>query len=266
MSEEQLGDTAKWRRLLEIMAQLRAPGGCPWDRAQDHQTLKRYFLEETYEALDAIDSGDDRALCDELGDVLLQVVFHAQIAREESRFTIDDVLDNVNVKMVRRHPHIFGGGEAETPEAVLSLWEQIKAKEREGQPESQSRRGLMKLNDNLPALLMAQKVQDKAARVGFDWPDISGPEEKLREELAGFQAAVTAEEKLDELGDVLFALVNVARFQELDAEDALRHTVKKFIARFNYIEEQMEARGGQWGEISLAEMDDYWNQAKAKGL
>lgn len=266
MSQKPLCDTAKWQRLVAIMEQLRAPGGCPWDRAQDHQSLKRYFLEETYEVLDAIDSGDDRALCDELGDALLQVVFHAQIAREAGRFTIDDVLDQVNAKMVRRHPHIFGSGEAETPEAVLSLWEQIKAKEREGLPEGSGSRGLMKVNDNLPALLMAQKVQDKAARVGFDWPDISGPEEKLREELAEFQAAATTEEKLDELGDVLFALVNVARFKELDAEDALRHTVKKFISRFNYIEEQMEARGSQWGEISLAEMDGYWNQAKAKGL
>ena len=268
MSEQQRCDTAKWQRLVEIMERLRAPGGCPWDRAQDHQTLKRYFLEETYEVLDAIDSGNDRALCDELGDALLQVVFHAEIAREEGRFTIDDVLDNINAKMVRRHPHIFGEEQAETPEAVLSMWEQIKAKEREQEPGGGTgeQRGLMKINDNLPALLMAQKVQDKAARVGFDWPDISGPEAKLQEEIAELQAARTPAEKLDELGDVLFAAVNVARFQQVDAEDALRHTVKKFIARFNDIEAQMEAHGQHWGELSLEEMDGYWNQATARGL
>jgi len=265
MSEQQLCDAAKWQRLVEIMERLRAPGGCPWDRAQDHQSLKRYFLEETYEVLDAIDSGDDRALCDELGDALLQVVFHAQIAREEERFTIDDVLDNINAKLVRRHPHIFGEGHAETPEAVLSMWERIKVKERE-QASGSARERLMKVNDNLPALLMAQKVQDKAARVGFDWPDISGPEAKLAEEIAELRAARTAEEKLDELGDVLFAVVNVARFQQVDAEGALRHTVKKFIARFNDIEKQMEESGQQWGEISLEEMDHYWDLAKARGL
>lgn len=267
MTKRQLCDGEKWQRLVEIMAQLRAPDGCPWDRAQDHQSLKRYLLEESYEVLDAIDANNDTALCDELGDVLLQVVFHAQIAAEQGRFAIDDVIDNVNAKMVRRHPHIFGEGHAETAEAVLSMWEQIKAKERESAPDgAAAARGLMKINDNLPALLMAQKVQDKAARVGFDWPDISGPWEKLREEMAELEAAQTQEQKLDELGDVLFAAVNVARFQQLDAEDALRHTVKKFIARFEYIERQLAEQGKEWGGATLEELDACWDEAKRAGL
>jgi tetrapyrrole methylase family protein/MazG family protein len=201
-----MSDVTKWQRLVEIMARLRATDGCPWDKEQDHRSLKKYLLEEAYEVLDAIDRDSPADLCDELGDVLLQVVFHARIAEEAGRFTIDDVLDGISDKMVRRHPHIFAQASANNATEVLAMWETIKAEERGN--EGGGKRGLMKLNDNLPALMLAQKVQDKAARVGFDWPDISGPRAKLDEELAELDAAQDREQALDELGDVLFSAVN----------------------------------------------------------
>jgi len=259
-----MSDMRKWQGLLDIMVALRAENGCPWDKKQTHDSLKKYFLEETYEVLDAIDRKDDAALCDELGDALLQVVFHAQIAAEEGRFTIDDVIDAVSGKMIRRHPHIFGDAQADDAEQVLTMWEAIKAKEKAGK--SQEKRGLMQINDNLPALMMAQKVQDKAHRVGFDWPDIEGPRQKLAEEIGELEAAQTKEEAFDELGDVLFAAVNLARFYDADAEQALRHTVKKFMARFQYIEDTLDARGEALGTQSLEELDVLWDEAKARGL
>lgn len=255
-----MNDVMKWRKLIGIMAALRGENGCPWDKAQTHDSLKKYFLEETYEVLDAIDRRSDEALCDELGDVLLQVVFHAQLAAEQGRFTIDDVLDNINQKMIRRHPHIFSDAHADAPEEVLTMWEAIKAKERKDK--SGEKRGLMQINDNLPALMLAQKAQDKAHRVGFDWPDIEGPRQKLREEVAELEAARTKAEAEDELGDVLFAATNLARFYELDAEQALRHTVKKFIARFRYIEDSIDAAGVDWSECDLARLDALWDEAK----
>ena len=265
MSKE-LCDTAKWQELVEIMSRLRGENGCPWDKEQDHDSLKRYLVEETYEVVDAIDRRNDADFCDELGDLLLQVVFHAQIAAEEGRFTIDDVVSGISNKMIRRHPHIFGEAKAEDSAQVLSMWEAIKAQERSTEGGKSEKRGLMKINQNMPSLMMAQKVQDKAARVGFDWPDISGPEAKLQEEIQELQAAKTQEERLDELGDVLFATVNLARFLDIDAEEALRHTVKKFVNRFTYIEQNMEAVGLQWGEASLVELDRLWDEAKGKGL
>lgn len=259
-----MADISKLQKLIDIMETLRGENGCPWDKEQDHESLKRYLLEESYEVLDAIDAKDDKALCDELGDVLLQVVFHAQIAAEEGRFTIDDVADAVNNKMIRRHPHIFGEAKADNAEEVLTMWEQIKAKEKES--DGGGKRGLMKINDNLPALLMAQKIQDKASRVGFDWSDIEGPRAKLAEELEELSAAKTKEEYLDELGDVLFAAVNVARFLGVDAEDALRHTNHKFIHRFEYIEEAAAEQGKDVSQLDLETMDALWDKAKAKGL
>ena len=263
---QKLCDTAKWYELIQIMARLRGENGCPWDLEQDHDSLKRYLLEESYEVIDAIERRSDADLCDELGDLLLQVVFHAQIAAEQGRFTIDDVVDGINAKMIRRHPHIFGQAQAEDSAQVLSMWEAIKAQERSNSGAKVEKRGLMKINQNLPALMMAQKVQDKASRVGFDWPDITGPQEKLKEELEELQAASTQEERLDEFGDVMFALVNLARFLQVDAEEALRHTVKKFIERFTYIEQSMENRGLHWGDASLDQLDQLWNEAKEKGL
>ncbi|MEG1538198.1 MAG: nucleoside triphosphate pyrophosphohydrolase, partial [Clostridiales bacterium] len=204
-------DAAKWRQLVEIMSVLRGENGCPWDREQDHFTLKKYFVEETYEVLDAIDARDDVALCDELGDALLQVIFHAQIAAEQGRFTINDVVAGISAKMLRRHPHVFGSDQAATSGEVLTKWEEIKAAEKASGSPAAQKRGLMYVNDNLPALLLAQKVQDKAARVGFDWPDISGPRAKLTEEIGELDRAETPDEHRDELGDCLFALVNMAR-------------------------------------------------------
>ncbi|MBR5428958.1 MAG: nucleoside triphosphate pyrophosphohydrolase [Firmicutes bacterium] len=255
-------DPAKWQRLVEIMARLRAPDGCPWDKAQDHQSLKRYFLEEAYEVLDAIDRGSDASLCDELGDSLLQVVFHAQLAAERGSFTIDDVVDAICNKMERRHPHIFGTAHADDPDQVLSMWEAIKARERK---ESQGeKRGLMDVNDNLPALMMAQKIQDKAHRVGFDWADREGSWRKLAEETAELRAAAGAEEALDELGDLIFAAVNLARFYDIDAEQALRHTNRKFMSRFKYIEDSLDRQGKDWADCDESLLEALWQQAKEK--
>ena len=255
-------DPAKWQRLVGIMATLRSPEGCPWDKAQDHESLKRYFLEEVYEVLDAIDRGSDESLCDELGDALLQVVFHAQLAAERGSFTIDDVLDSICDKMVRRHPHIFGEASADDPDQVLSMWEAIKARERKDS--RAEKRGLMDVNDNLPALMMAQKVQDKAHRVGFDWADREGSWRKLAEETAELRAATDKEEALDELGDMIFAAVNLARFNDIDAEQALRHTNRKFISRFNYIEESLDRQGLTWESCDTSRLEELWRQAKEK--
>ena len=256
-----MSDAAKWQKLIDIMATLRGPNGCPWDKAQDHDSLRRYFLEETYEVLDAIQAGSNTALCDELGDVLLQVVFHARLAEEEGAFTIDDVVDSINNKMIRRHPHIFGTDRvADDPEAVLSMWEEIKAAEKKDC--SEERRGVMQVNDNLPALMLAEKVQNKAHRVGFDWPDIDGPLHKLKEELTELEAAATKEEFAEELGDVLFAAVNLARFYDVDPEQALRQTVHKFIARFNYVEKRVEEQGLSWTDFNQQQLEAFYAQAK----
>lgn len=259
-----MADLQKWQDLIDIMDRLRGDGGCPWDREQNHRSLKKYLLEESYEVLDAIDAENDEALCDELGDVLLQIVFHSRIAQEQGRFCIDDVVDVVNAKMIRRHPHIFGQAHADNSEDVLTMWEQIKAEEKTSG--SGEKRGLMKINENLPALMLAQKAQDKASRVGFDWPDISGPRAKLSEEIGELDVAVTPEEKEAELGDVLFSAVNLARFMDVDAEDALRRSVRKFIDRFDYIENTLIKQGKNWGELSLAQLDEIWDAAKEKGI
>lgn len=249
----------KWSALLEIMSRLRSENGCPWDREQTHDSLKRYLVEEAYEVLDAIDSGSAEKLADELGDLLLQVVFHAQIAKEESRFDSDDVLDNINNKMIRRHPHVFAGQEAETSKDVLNQWEIIKAAEGKGE----IKKGLMDLNHNLPALMLAQKVQDKASRLGFDWETIDGPWQKLAEELEELKRAQSQKERKEELGDCLFALINLARFMNLDSEDALRCSVKKFVSRFQHIEKRMIEEAKEWNNTSLEEMDKFWDEAKS---
>ena len=257
-----MADASKWQQLVAIIARLRGKDGCPWDKKQDHFTLKRYLLEECYEVIDAIDSRDDAALCDELGDVLLQVVLHSQIAAEENKFTIDDVVDNVSQKMIRRHPHIFSDAHADNAEEVLTMWEKIKAEEKNSS--QGEKRGIMNINQNLPALMLAQKAQDKAHRVGFDWPDISGAKAKLTEELQELEQANSPQERRAELGDVLFSLVNMARFMDIDAEDALRSSVQKFIKRFNYVEKTLAAKELQWEDVSLAEMDAIWDEAKGK--
>jgi tetrapyrrole methylase family protein/MazG family protein len=256
-----MADSKKWQELIDIIARLRAKDGCPWDREQTHQSIKYGLIEESYEVIDAIDSEDEAALCDELGDVLLQVVFHAQIAAEENRFTINDVVKAITQKMIRRHPHIFGEAHAENTDEVLTMWEQIKAEEKDA---SQEKRGIMKLNENLPALMLAQKAQDKAHRIGFDWQDISGARAKLTEEIGEFDAAETVQEKAEELGDIFFSLVNLARFLDIKAEDALRQSVRKFIRRFEYMEKAIDMAGKVWSDMDLQQMDHYWNQAKER--
>jgi tetrapyrrole methylase family protein/MazG family protein len=257
-------------KLVEVMAQLRSDQGCPWDREQTHQTLKQFLLEESYEVLEAIDAGDDAELCKELGDVLLQVVFHAQIANEEGRFNVDDVCRAVVDKLIHRHPHVFGDVEVDGADEVVTNWERIKRAERSGADTTASvLDGVPKL---LPALLRAQRVQEKASRVGFDWAQISGPLEKVSEEFEELRrewdppakSTKTQARRAEELGDLLFALVNVARFQKFSPEDVLRQAVEKFERRFRAMEESLKARGRMLEECDLEEMDQTWEQVKGK--
>ncbi len=265
-------DHPEFSRLVDIMERLRAPGGCPWDRAQSRQDLKPYLVEETYEVLDAIEQGDASMLCEELGDLLLQVVFHAEIAREEGAFTVDDVCKAINDKLVRRHPHVFGEVKADTPDQVLQNWEAIKSEEkaekaagREGDVEATSvLSGVPKV---LPALLKAYRLQQKAARVGFDWAERQQVEDKVREEWGEINEAVASGDKdhvREELGDFLFALVNLSRFLDIDPEDALQLANGKFVRRFQGIESEAKARGRDIHGMTLDEMDEIWNAIKER--
>ena len=243
--------------IVEVMTVLRGENGCPWDREQNHQSIKKYLVEETYEVLDAIDGQDAAKLCDELGDLLLQIVFHAQMADEAGRFNINDVVQAVTEKMIRRHPHVFADGSAKNSDQVLVKWDEIKAGEQE--------KPLLDAPRHLPGLQLAQKIQEKAARVGFDWPDADGAWQKVDEELAELRQAVAeGQGEQEELGDLLFAVVNVGRFLKLDAEEAVRQTVDKFVARFAYIEGQAKAENRPIQDLSLQEMDDLWNLAKKR--
>lgn len=249
--------------LVEIIAALRAENGCPWDKVQTHESIRQDMLEETYEAIDAIDKGDMENLCEELGDMLMQVVFHAQIEREKGGFTMEDVIRGICEKMIYRHPHVFGNGEvqADTPEQVLVNWEQLKKKEKHTTTQTEVMR---KVPDALPALLRAKKVQKKAADVGFDFYEAGGAMEKVMEECREFEEAVrlddgTAEE---EFGDILFALVNISRFFKINPEFALTKATKKFINRFEYIEKSALSKGKELSDMTLEEMDLLWEEAK----
>ena len=252
------------------MERLQEPGGCPWDLEQTHESLKPYLIEEAYEALDAIDSGDDTALAEELGDVLLQVVFHSTLARRTGRFTIDDVANATAMKMVRRHPHVFGDVEASSAADVLKNWEMLKTRERTEKAGESGEKvaGILEgVPRQLPALLRAQRMQEKAARVGFDWKDIGPVLDKVAEETAELKEALGEKDRSHaraELGDLLFTLVNVARFLELDAEEALRETCNKFQRRFEFIERAAAADGRHVHDLSLEEMDAQWDRAKAQ--
>lgn len=257
-----------FRRLVRIMERLQEPDGCPWDIEQTHQSLKPYMIEEAYEALDAIDSGDDAALAEELGDVLLQVVFHSVLAKRTGRFNMDDVAQTAADKMVRRHPHVFGEAEAHTAADVLKNWEKVKSAERQEKAEGQTADlpGILDgVPGHLPALLRAQRMQEKAARVGFDWHDINPVLDKVAEETGELKAAIATGDKSrveDEMGDLLFTLVNVSRFLKINAEEALRGTCSKFQRRFSEIEKFARAEGKMVQDLSLEEMDDLWNQIK----
>jgi tetrapyrrole methylase family protein/MazG family protein len=250
--------------LVEVMQRLRAPEGCPWDQMQTHESLRRYLVEETYEVLEAIDQGNWEHVKEELGDVLLQVVFHAEIAAENRRFDINDVIAAVTEKLIRRHPHVFGAVQVENAAEVSINWEKIKEREREliGEEFKSVLDGVPK---GLPALTRAEKIQAKAAKVGFEWDEISGAMDKVLEELQELQAAWEKEDHSAvhlELGDLLFALVNVARYLDVDPEMALREATDKFIARFHYIEETAARQGRELADMDLEEMDQLWDAAK----
>jgi tetrapyrrole methylase family protein/MazG family protein len=258
--------TDRFGELVQIMARLRGENGCPWDREQTHASIKPYLLEETYEVLESIDENDPAKLEEELGDLALQVVFHAQMADEAGLFTIADVLRGINEKLRRRHPHIFGDVKADTAQEVLFNWEQIKKLERE---KAQGRASVLDgVPRELPALLRAHRLQEKASRVGFDWNEARQVFQKVEEELAELRAAMESEQpdRMEaELGDLLFSLVNLGRFIAVNPEDALRKTIARFIARFQYIEEELARRGTAPGQVTLEEMDALWAEAKAKG-
>ncbi len=254
--------------LVELMQRLLAPDGCPWDREQDERSLRRYVLEEACEVIDAIDQGDDELLCEELGDLSLQVAFLSELGRRRGAFGPDDVMSAICAKLVRRHPHVFGSSSAETPEQVETNWEQIKREEK-------GRRPLLDgIPRSLPALRRASDTSKKAASVGFDWPDAEGARAKVEEEFAEVDAAVaneSAERVQEEFGDLLFAMVNWARHLGLDPEQALRAACDKFRARFEVVEREVVERHGDWPRdergkptrgIELAELDGYWNESK----
>lgn len=250
----------KFERLVEIMAKLRAPNGCPWDREQNFDTIKPYLLEETYEVLDAIDKRDWPGLADELGDLLLQSVFFAQMASEQNRFCIDDSIDAITEKLIRRHPHVFADGSAKTADDVKRRWDEIKADEKKSKGESPQSR-LESVPRSLPALVEAQQISSKAAAVGFDWETPEQVLDKLDEELKELSHARTTGSQAElegEIGDLLFVLVNLARFLKVDPEQALRKTNAKFRKRFAHVERHANLPGA-----TIDEMEALWQEAKA---
>lgn len=250
--------------LVEIMRKLRGEGGCPWDRKQTHESLRTYVVEEAYEVVQAVDDRDDAELREELGDLLLQVAFHSQIASETGRFDVGDVIGGIVEKLIRRHPHVFGDVEAKDSKTVLRNWERIKQRERAGE-EGEPGSVLDNVAGAMPALMRAVKVQAKASRVGFDWPDVTGALAKVQEEMGELEQARKAgdrERMAEEVGDVLFALVNVARFLKVDPEIALGRTVDKFIARFKHIEARAGEANRRVEDMTLDEMDSLWEEAK----
>jgi MazG family protein len=256
-SDQQLA--SNFVKLREIVAKLRAPGGCPWDREQTHESLLPALIEEAYEVAGAVRVNDAANFREELGDLLLLIVMHAEIARESARFDIDGVLKDVTEKLIRRHPHIFGKSDARDSGAVLKQWESIKRSEKTG------KHYLGDLPAALPALVRAQKAQSKVARVNFDWTDLGDVTAKVEEEIQELKQAILEQDRKsieDEVGDLLFAVVNLARKCELDAESALQAATDKFVTRFNRLENELNSRGKKLGDVDLAEMDAIWEQIK----
>ena len=263
--------------LVALQARLRAPNGCPWDREQTHESLRTYLVEETYEVLDALESGDWSDFAGELGDLLLQVIFHAELAAEAGRFDISDVIERIHTKMVSRHPHVFGKVKARTSAEVLKNWEQIKAEERRaakkagGKSPGQTVAPASVLDGvprTLPALLEAHQLTRRAANVGFDWKNVEGLFEKLTEESRELRETLDAEDRSrreEEVGDLLFVGVNLARFLGLDAEIALKRANRKFSQRFREMERQATGRGTQLSTLSADELESLWNEAKLRG-
>jgi len=253
-------DFSKFDALVEIIARLRAPDGCPWDREQTHQSLRAHLLSECYEVLEALERGDPYELCEELGDLLLQIMLHAQIGKDDGEFEISDVIKGIATKIVRRHPHVFGSGKAASAEEVMHNWEELKKEERE-----EGASVLEGVPKDMPALAQAYEISRRAVRVGFEWEDIEGVIDKLAEEVKEISDAEGQEEKEQEFGDLLFTLVNVARWEGIDAESALRGANRKFYKRFAYMEELCRKRGLNFTELSFKEKDDLWEEAK-RGL
>ncbi|MGC8668049.1 MAG: nucleoside triphosphate pyrophosphohydrolase [Chthonomonadales bacterium] len=252
----------RFEDLVDVMARLRGPGGCPWDREQNHRTLERYLVEECYEVLDAIEAEDPDALAEELGDVLLQVVFHAQLAAEEGVFDIRDVIARIVEKLVRRHPHVFGDAAVANADEVLRNWEAIKRSEKGPEWRKSVLDGIPK---RLPALMRAMEMSKRAAKVGFEWERLEDVFEKVDEELQELREAVAAgraEEVREELGDLLFALVNIARWQRVDPEEALRTMLARFATRFRWMEERAKSEGRDLKDYTLKELDELWGEAK----
>ncbi len=244
--------------LVDIIAKLRAPDGCPWDRKQTHASLRKNLLQECYEVLEALDKGDSAKLCDELGDLLMQIVLHTQIATEAGEFELGDVLSSINTKLIHRHPHIFGSLTVKDAEEVAVNWEALKQEERETDVSI-----LASVPKPMPALSYSQEIQRRAVQVGFDWEDIRGVIDKLAEEVEEFEQA-TSQEKAREFGDLLFTLANVALRLGIDVEAALRQANQKFYHRFNYMEEVCRQRGVNLGELSFDEQNALWQEAKRK--
>jgi tetrapyrrole methylase family protein/MazG family protein len=261
-----LGKGSSFEAFQEIIAHLRAPeDGCPWDKEQTHHTLRKHLLEESYETLAAMDEEDVGKMREEFGDLLLQVVLNAQIASESGEFTMAEVLTGIYNKLVRRHPHVFGEVQVDGVGEVLSNWEKIKAGERK--KDGDHEKGLLDgLPAALPALTQAQEFQSRAARVGFDWPEIEGVLEKIKEEIDEVRATSTPEELSDELGDLFFALVNLARWKKIDAESALREASLKFKRRFKHVEKRARELERSLAEMNLQELDALWNEAKRQGV
>ncbi len=260
-----LGEGTSFESFAEIVAHLRAPeDGCPWDKEQTHQTLRTHLLEETYETLSAMDDNDVESMREEFGDLLLQIVLNSQIANDGNEFSMTQVIKNVYDKIVRRHPHVFGDVKLDGVDGVLQNWEKLKEKERKGKRED---KGLLDgVSSALPALTQAQEYQDRAARVGFDWREIDSVLDKVREEIEEIKQAQNIEELTDEIGDLFFVLVNLARWRKVDAESALRRTNIKFKKRFGYVEQSAKKQGRNLSDMTLEEMDTFWNEAKKMEL
>ena len=248
--------------MVDIVARLRAPGGCPWDREQTHESLKRHLLEESYEVIEAIDQGNPAVLSEELGDLMVQVAFHADIAQEAGEFQLEDVLRKINGKLVRRHPHVFADGHAEDAREVEQNWEQIKVQEREEKGESKS--PVEGIPIELPALAYAQLMQDRVGKAGVEWDDISGVLDKIIEEAAELKAAVTPEEKVHELGDLLFTVVNLTRWSGAHAEDVLRRANQRFGKRYLSMECLAAERDLDFNALPLERKEELWQEAKRR--
>lgn len=260
MVDFEMKDKYNVNDLVRIMEILRAPDGCMWDQAQDHHSIRQNFIEETYEACEAIDDNDTDHLKEELGDVLLQVAFHTQMEKEKGVFDLNDVADGVCKKLIFRHPHIFGDVKVGSTDEILSNWDDLKRKEKKQETDTST---LESVSKSLPSLIRAQKLQKKAAKVGFDWPDVSGALDKVEEELAEVRAAIDGNGDIEEeIGDLIFAVTNVSRFVKVDSERAAEKTCNKFVRRFADMEKQAAAEGKNLSDLTLSELDALWDKAK----